>query len=110
MDRFGKSNQAYSFNNSKVTDVVYHGTDKYNEEEILLNGFDSTLQGENKVIFFTGDINQSFSRLGGTINAIVNIEQLFNNRFTSLLNKANENSNSFYYPTEEDVNSSLYEI
>lgn len=98
------------FNDSKVTDIVYHGTGKYNAEEILQNGFDSTLQGENKVIFFTGDVNQSFSRLGGKIDAIVNIEQLFNNRFTSLLNKANENSDSFYYPTEVDVNSSLYEV
>lgn len=95
------------FPNSKVKDIVYHGTGEFNAEEILRYGFDKSLQGENKVIYFTADKKDSFGSMGGIVSAIVNIEKLFNNRFSSLVNK-DENSDSFYFPTEEDVNSKIY--
>ncbi|MEY2702172.1 MAG: hypothetical protein RLY43_805 [Bacteroidota bacterium] len=99
------------FPGSKVKDILYHGTGLPNYESIKSGGFDPNLMGESKVIFFTGSIGNGFTEMGGVVAAVVNIESLFNNRFTSLYkDKISSNSESFYLPTQQDIESDVYHM
>ena len=94
------------FPDSKVKDIVYHGTGIGNKESIMMDGFSKDMMGGNKVFYFA-DINLSFKSLGASIPVILNIEKLFHNQFTRFSNLSHNTGNE-YIPTEEDINEPYY--